>query len=250
MFLKRSICIALGLIGLLSFSAMAQEAIYPQLNAYVTDQAGLLSATDKENINNLLQELDNKTTAQVAVVTVATTQPEVIEQYAVKLFKQAGIGQKGKDNGVLFIIAANDRAMRIEVGYGLEGALPDALCSQIIRTVVIPEFKSGHFSQGIIKGAQAIASLVAKEYNITLSAEALASPVSGDANLSDNWWFLIFVLVMAFFVFSSMFGGFRGGGGGYYGGYGGGGFGGGGSGGGFGGFGGGGSGGGGASGRW
>ncbi len=249
MFLKRSLFIALGLIGLLSFSALAQEASYPKLNAYVSDQVGLLSAADNSAITNLLQELDTKTTAQVAVVTVATTQPEVIEQYAVKLFKQAGLGQKGKDNGVLFIIAANDRTMRIEVGYGLEGALPDALCGQIIRTLVIPEFKAGNFSQGIIKGSQAIASLVAKEYNVSLTGGLPDAPQLRDTSISDNWWFLILFLIVVFFVFSSMFGGFRGGGG-YYGGYGGGGFGGGRSGGGFGGFGGGGSGGGGSSGSW
>src|SRR5262245_48287002 len=88
-------------------------------DGYIYDGAQLISASDQENITRLLRELENKTTAQVAVATVPSTQPEPIEMYAVNLFSSWGIGQKKKDNGVLFLIAKLDRNLRIEVGYGL-----------------------------------------------------------------------------------------------------------------------------------
>ncbi len=242
---KRFSILLLWVLCFLSSPAIAAPVDYPSLNGYVTDNAGLINASDQEAITRIIKELDDKTTAQVAVVTVATTQPEAIEPYAVKLFEKAGIGQKGKNNGVLLLIASQDRTMHIEVGYGLEGALPDALAGRIIREIIVPEFKAGNISQGILKGADAIVGIVAKEYGVTIDGQQVVMPAQSGSD-SDAGWVAVLILIFSLLVFTSMCGGLRGGGG-YYGG---GGFGGGSSGGGFGGFGGGSSGGGGASGSW
>lgn len=233
----------------LSHGVLAAEPNYPlQPQGYINDDANLLNASDEEEVNWLLEELEQKTTAQVAVVTVATTEPETIEGYAVKLFEKWGIGKKGKDNGVLFLIASQDRRLRIETGYGLEGALPDVLCHQIIENLVVPAFKAGEYSKGITAGVQAIVGRIAKEYQVQITGQEEQN-FSSKGKEEIPW---IFILPIFLFLFYGVFifpliayrrpGGYWYSGGGYSGG--------GGFGGGFGGFGGGFSGGGGASGRW
>lgn len=240
-------------IGVISPSTWAQTSQYPQPTGYVNDFAGSINKQDIVIINNLAKELDSKTTVQLAVATVPSTQPLTIEQYAVELFKKWGVGQKGKDNGVLFIIAAQDHTLRIEVGYGLEGILTDAICSTIIHQIVVPEFKQGRISLGIVDGVKAIVSLIAKENGVTITGQEtqIYREVHQD---SSGFWLIVFVFcfIFMFYVMSFSLRGPRGWKDNYYGGGGLGGFGGGGfsGGGGFGGFGGGGSGGGGASGSW
>ena len=228
--------------------SFAQDVVYPPASGYVVDQSGIIDSAARSRLEAWILELKQKTNAEVAVVTVDSTEPLSIEEYAVNLFKRFGIGQKGKDNGVLLLVAYKDHHMRIEVGYGLEGAITDAYSSRIISTIMTPEFKQGNFSDGIEKGTAAIVTLIAKEYNVTLTG--VPQPVYQDQQ-SGSIWSLLFVLcIFISFFFSrgrGMFiplilgGGY--GGGGYSGG-------GGGFGGGFGGFGGGMSGGGGASGGW
>jgi len=245
------IAIFFAVIFSLTNPVMAQDVSYPQATGYVVDQSGIIDGATQSKLEAWILELKQKTGAEVAVVTVDSTEPLSIEEYAVNLFQRFGIGQKGKDNGVLFLVAYKDHHLRIEVGYGLEGAITDAQSSQIINTIVTPEFKDGNFSSGVEKGTAAIVSLIAKEYNVTLTG--VPEPVYQDQGNSSFW-----VIVLILCVVVAMFFG-RGGGGGMFlpmaypvGGYGRGGFGGGGGGfgGGFGGFGGGMSGGGGASGGW
>lgn len=149
--------------------ARAQEPDFPDYVGYVNDFAGILSNENKGAITALIGELERKTTAQIAVVTVGTVQPLDIEGYAVRLFEKWGIGQKGKDNGVLLLVAVRDRKVRIEVGYGLEGAIPDALAKVIIEDYIVQSFKAGDYNAGVAKGTVAISKLVAKEYDVTLS---------------------------------------------------------------------------------
>jgi len=241
----------LSLIANFAPLSFAQDVTYPAANGYVVDQSGIIDSAAQSRIEAWILELKQKTTAEVAVVTVDSTEPLSIEEYAVNLFQRFGIGQKGKDNGVLLLVAYKDRHMRIEVGYGLEGAITDAQSSQIISTIMTPEFKQGDFSDGIEKGTAAIVTLIAKEYNVSLTG--VPQPVYQDQQGGSAWFLLLIICIFVAFFFSrggGMFlpiGGFYGGGYGR-GGFGGGGFGGGG--GGFGGFGGGMSGGGGASGGW
>jgi uncharacterized protein len=149
--------------------AFCQEEAFPDYSGYVNDYANTLSYDTESRINAIMGELERKTTSQVAVLIMDTINPFDIETYAVKLFEQWGIGQKEKDNGVLLLIAIKDRALRIEVGYGLEGAIPDAMAKIIIEDYIVPSFKKGDFDTGVLKGAVGIAKLVAKEYNIELS---------------------------------------------------------------------------------
>jgi len=118
--------VAIFLCALSAFAAVTQAQDYPKATGYVTDTAGVLDVGTKQGLVTLLRTLHDKTTAQVAVAVVPTTGGISAEEYAVKLFEKWGVGKKGKDNGVLLVVAVKDRTMRIEVGYGLEGAIPDA----------------------------------------------------------------------------------------------------------------------------
>ncbi len=244
--------------GGISTTVWAQN--YPAApQGYVSDFAGTISAEDKEYITRLAQELEDKTTDQLAVVTVKSTEPETIEGYAVQLFQRWGIGQKGKDNGVLLLVAVSDRKVRIENGYGLEGTLTDLISGKIIRDIIVPSFKSGDYSTGIKDGATAIVSVIAKAQGIEITGQEgriAQSLQSEDDETSSRLFRLIFFIFVIMIIFRNLiylplmytgggYGGGRGnwGGGGFSGG-------GGGFGGGFGGFGGGMSGGGGASGSW
>ncbi|MCK4463846.1 MAG: TPM domain-containing protein, partial [Candidatus Omnitrophica bacterium] len=103
---------------------------FPPPRGYVNDFADILSNEYETKLNAFASELENKTTSQIAIVTIDSIKPYEIEDYAVRLFEKWGIGKKGKDNGVLILLALSDRNLRIEVGYGLEGAIPDAIAKQ------------------------------------------------------------------------------------------------------------------------
>ena len=254
----RKIFIFITCLLLLASYSQAQNE-FPNYTGYVNDYANILSDETKNKLSNFIGELERKTTAQIAVVTIDTVSSLDIETYAVKLFEKWGIGQKDKDNGTLLLIAVKDREMRIEVGYGLEGAIPDALNKIIIENYITPSFKEGDFNTGVLKGAIGIAKLIAKEYNVELS-ELDSLPINVPMPEKPpsiisifNFLFTLFIIIMfvslrtGFFWWWFLIPGRRRGGYWYGSGYGGnsGGFSGG-----FGGFGGGLSGGGGASGRW
>ncbi|MBF0216305.1 MAG: TPM domain-containing protein [Candidatus Omnitrophica bacterium] len=247
----------------LAGSVFAQKVDVPKPGGYVNDLAGILSVNEKSRLENILVQIVDKTTAEVAVFTVKTVSPMSVEEYAVKLFEKLGIGKKGKDNGVLILVASADRKVRIEVGYGLEGAITDLDSKAIIDDHIVPYFKNGEYSRGITAGVICIAFLLQKEYGIKFDIDGRPVPVFDRGNeegsglafaLSLILFILLFGIRMGPFLFvmnesgknywSRGSGGYFGGGsGGFGGGFGG-------SSGGFGGFGGGRSGGGGASGGW
>jgi uncharacterized protein len=207
----------------------------------VTDLTGTLYPGDIEQLRDVLSAFEQQTSNQIVVLMVPTLGGEPIEEVSYDIARKNAIGQKGKDNGVLVLIAKDDRQVRIEVGYGLEGVLPDILAGQIIRKEMIPHFKDDDYAAGIRAAIDAIILATKHEYKAETPARR---PSRGAPSLI---WILF---VIAFIVLRFMRRGL-GGGGFWWGGFGGGGFGGGGfgSGGGF--SGGGGSfGGGGASGRW
>jgi len=258
---KLFLVIAVGVIcqiGCVS-PGLAETSALPNYSGYVNDYAGVLSYENRQALTALIGELERKTTAQIAVVTVDTIAPYDIEGYAVKLFEKWGIGQKGKDNGILLLVAIRERKVRIEVGYGLEGALPDAIAKVIIEDYIVPSFKEGNYNSGIVRGTVGIAKLVAEEYDVTLSEFGTLPtnvPVPRKRSAAAVFFRILFNLFIIILILGTRTGflwwflipGFRRRGGFWYGS----GFGGnsGGFGGGFGGFGGGFSGGGGASGGW
>ena len=204
----KSIAVISGfLVAILAFSTsiFAQTASYPvQPQGYVSDFVGIIDSGTRQKIIALSGELEKKTTAQLAVVVVSTTRPETIEGYAVELFSRWGIGQKGKDNGILLLVAYNDRKLRIETGYGMEGAIPDAIAKNIIDRLMTPEFKSGNFSKGILNGASAIVSLAAKEYDIQITGEEdqMYEFVRKEPSLAEKIFSFIFTTVFILLILS------------------------------------------------
>jgi uncharacterized protein len=128
----------------------------PPLTARVTDLTGTLSAPERQALEAKLTAWESQTTNQLAVLIVPTTQPETVEQYGIRVAEAWKLGQKGRDNGVLFLVAKNDKRMRIEVGYGLEGNLPDVAARRIIGDTVAPLFSKGQFAAGIDAGVERI----------------------------------------------------------------------------------------------
>ena len=127
---------------------------FPILTGRVVDQASVLSPSIKDELETMLATHENNTTNQVVVVTIKSLGNSQIEEYSLELARHWGIGQKGKDNGVVLVVAPNDKQVRIEVGYGLEGTLTDALSSNIINYYIIPEFKKGDIQNGIDRHAK------------------------------------------------------------------------------------------------
>lgn len=138
----------------------AGASIPAKPQGWVSDFAGIMSDMTKSQIDALSAEVKKTTGAEIAVVTVSSLEGMSVEEYAVKLFKQWGIGEKGKDNGVLFLIAPNEHKTRIEVGYGLEPVITDGRAGEIIRETVIPFFKAEDYDQGILQGSRQIAALI------------------------------------------------------------------------------------------
>ncbi|MEA3328462.1 MAG: TPM domain-containing protein [Candidatus Omnitrophota bacterium] len=198
-----------SIILLSSIPLLSQEVNYPAYSGYINDYAGIISESDKVKANNLLSELEQKTTAQVAIATLSTTAPLDISTYAVELFQHWGIGQKNKDNGLLLLIATKDRKVRIEVGYGLEGALPDAVCNQIIYKGIIPLFKNNRYSQGVLTGVNTITDLIAREYDVELTGLSQAGvPIfeTGPASRAKSALEILFSLIFFILIFGFRFG--------------------------------------------
>jgi len=138
----------------------AAEVAVPPLTARVTDLTSTLSGDQVNALEQKLAALEARKGSQVAVLLVPTVQPDTVEQYAIRVFDQWKLGRKGVDDGVLLLVAKNDRKLRIEVGRGLEGAIPDAYAKRIIDEEIVPLFKQGDFAGGINAGADRIAKLV------------------------------------------------------------------------------------------
>ena len=136
--------------------AVAQPAEVPYLTGRIVDNAEILNADTRRRLSEVLRQHEQKSGNQIAVLTVPTIHGESVEEYAVRVFEQWKLGQKGKDNGLLVLVVPQDRRMRIEVGYGLEGVVTDAHASRIIRNVMTPRFRDGDFNGGIARGVDAL----------------------------------------------------------------------------------------------
>ena len=145
-----------SLLIMLLTSSILSAADIPYLTGRVTDNAQILSPTTSQSLTESLKAYESRTGNQIVVLTIPTIDGENIEEYAIKVFEAWKLGQKGKDNGILIVVVPNDRRMRIEVGYGLEGTLTDGMAGQIIRLVMTPKFKNGDYNGGIIDGTRAV----------------------------------------------------------------------------------------------
>ncbi|MGH8657942.1 MAG: TPM domain-containing protein [Gammaproteobacteria bacterium] len=169
------------------------EVPIPPLTARIIDQTGTLSAGQRLDLENKLQAFENAKGSQIAVLIVPTTQPEAIEQYSMRVVEQWRLGRKGVDDGALLVVAKDDRKLRIEVGYGLEGVLTDASSKRIISEVITPLFKAGEFYEGLAAGVDRMIRVV--------EGEPLPPPEpSGRSSPDDLIGGTVFALLMAFTV--------------------------------------------------
>lgn len=166
-------------------SVSCAEVAVPPLGSHVNDLANLLSQPAKLSIDSKLKAFEETKGSQVVVLTIKSTEGEAIEQFAIRVAEKWKIGRKKIDDGVILVVAKEDRALRIEVGYGLEGALSDATSKQIIENFILPEFRTGNFDSGITAGVDAILK--------KLSGEELPIPQTED---SIDWVLVIVIVIL------------------------------------------------------
>ncbi|MFH1541388.1 MAG: TPM domain-containing protein [Elusimicrobiota bacterium] len=173
----------------------------PKPANWISDETNTIDASSYQQINTIIQELEQKTGAEIAVVSVKNfVDSDSIEDFSAKLFKEWGIGKKGKDNGVLLISSIENKKLRIEVGYGLEGILPDGLCGEILDKYIVPYFKNGEYGKGMSTGVLAIASVIAKDAGIELTCGTVEIKQVG--KVSKLGIFLRFLfLIMSIYIF-------------------------------------------------
>lgn len=159
-YVKIQNCLSLLLLLLATLNVKAQTQPVPKLEAGVTDQTSTLSNQQIKALEGELSSFEQEKGSQVVVLIISTTDPETIESYAIRLAEEWQIGRSGVDDGVILLIAKDDRKVRIEVGYGLEGAIPDAYAKRIIENIIIPNFRQGQFYNGIENGVGAIMGLI------------------------------------------------------------------------------------------
>lgn len=143
--------------------AGAQQVAIPALAARVTDLTNTLSAEQQSALESRLAQFEQQEGSQMAILLVPSTRPEAIEQYSIRVVDEWKLGRKGVDDGILILVAKNDREMRIEVGYGLEGVIPDAIANRIIEETMVPYFRQGDFYGGLSAAVEQLAGLVAGE---------------------------------------------------------------------------------------
>jgi len=148
---------------------LLQELEKAKKTGFVFDFAGVMRASDKNRITQLLSELEDKTGAEVKIVTISSLQGGEIQDFSNRLYERWGIGKKGKDNGALMLAAVQDRKVRIEVGYGLEGVITDAAAGRILSQYVIPAFRRNDYSTGLKAGAEVIAATIARSAGTQLT---------------------------------------------------------------------------------
>jgi len=163
-----------------------QVAVFPRPDGYVNDFAGILDESAETYLEGYLATLERDTSAEVVVVTVKSLDGVTIEDYANRLFADWGIGKRQEDNGVLLLVAPNDREVRIEVGYGLEGTIPDGLAGDIIRAQIIPQFQVNNLPKGIGSGLDRIARIIRRD---PAASTTTHSPDAGDSQ--PPLWFIM-----------------------------------------------------------
>ncbi len=181
---------------LFSVWSAAAEVAVPPLKARVTDLTGTLSAGQRAALEQKLAAFEARKGSQIAVLLVPSTRPETVEQYSVRAAEAWKLGRKGVDDGILLLFAMQDRTVRIEVGYGLEGALPDARAKRIVEDYIVPRFRQGDFHGGIEAGVDGVIRVIDGE-PLPPAPNARSpgrSPVSGLENLLFFGLFLVFVI--------------------------------------------------------
>ncbi len=187
-------------LGTICQAQWAMALAVPSVTNRVNDYAEMLSPATRQQLESVLTALEKSDSTQLAVLTIPSLEGENLEEFSLKVVEKWKLGQKGLDNGVLLLIAKNDRKLRIEVGYGLEGVLTDLTSGRIIRDIITPQFRNGNFDQGVINGVSAIISVIRGEFKA--EDMAASSGQKSDGNIEGMVIFLLFIL----FNISKVFG--------------------------------------------
>ena len=180
---------AAALLWLACLPAAAQQlAPIPALDSPVVDTTGTLDAATRQQLEGQALALQQRKGAQLQVLVVPTTQPEDIAQYAVRVYDQWRLGREKVDDGVLLVVAKDDRRVRIEVGYGLEGAIPDATAIRVIQEYVVPRFRAGDYAGGIVDATAVLTGLIDGEP----LPEPMATAPRGERDGGGGWLFALF----------------------------------------------------------
>jgi uncharacterized protein len=194
------------LLLILASPAFAGDPKFPPLTGRVVDDAGVLSASTQSELTAMLAAHERATGQQVVVVTLDSLQGYSIEDYGYQLGRHWGIGQKGKNTGALLIVAPKEHKVRIEVGYGLEGTLTDAISRTIIESYILPSFKRGDFNAGVVAGTTSILKVLGGDGGAEASPESIATVDSSNVALG---LFTLFFLLALILIASKILGGSR-----------------------------------------
>ncbi|MBC8415932.1 MAG: TPM domain-containing protein [Candidatus Cloacimonetes bacterium] len=195
--MKRTIIFTLILI-----SSLLVALEVPRLKSMVNDYGDVLSSREEMQLEQLLRDAQAKTSSQIVLLTIKSLQNENLEDYSLRVADKWKLGQKELDNGVLLLVAMQEKKIRIEVGYGLESVLTDIKCGYIIRNFIVPEFKKGNFSQGIANGLLAVTGLITNEFEITEEQLAKYQQQQKKGNNSQlPIGFIVFIIMMILMSF-------------------------------------------------
>lgn len=190
----------LSFLLLLIASSLAQALEVPPLRGRVNDYAGVMSQDQVRALESQLAQFEQETGHQIAVLTVPTLAGEDIEGFSIRVAENWKLGKKGFDNGVILLVAVKDRKLRLEVGYGLEGVLPDAIADRIIRDYIVPRFRAQDYAGGVIAGIDAVQKVIKQEPLPESARKTNQAPHSGFNSLA---MFAIAFVIFALMAFSS-----------------------------------------------
>jgi uncharacterized protein len=186
---------------------IAADAAMPRPAAFVNDFAGAMDESARQNLDAFLTSFEKQTGVEVAVAVVPSLDGMAVEDYAVRMFQEWGVGKKGKDDGVLFVVAPNERKVRFEVGYGLEGTVNDALAGRILDEYVLPKFKAGDMGGGISAGTVALVETIVKKENLNFDPgkeiagfESISQKEDEGGPLSTLFKVLVLVFLIYMFI--------------------------------------------------
>ncbi len=187
------VAVILLTVPFISAKTSAALEVLP-LHGRVNDLAGILSPTDTSDLNQKLAAIETETTNQIAILIIPSLNGDSIEEFGIRVARIWALGQKTRNNGVLILMSVQDRAVRIEVGYGLEGALTDAQSSYIIRNIMVPAFRQQQYAEGLSRAVDAIAAAIAGEFK--------AEPKTSDTEPKRYWDTVIFLSILLLIFFS------------------------------------------------
>lgn len=180
----------------------------PKLQGRVNDLAGLISRGTEAELERRMAELESSDSTQLVILTITSLEGEVLEEYSIRVAEEWGIGQEGYDNGALLLVSKNDRAVRLEVGYGLEGSLTDLLAGRIVDNEILPNFSAGRFDAGFLKGIEAVTAAVKGEYKAEAKPSSRAGSLRSGRSLMP--FLIIFIVVAMIGSKKRIFGGLAG----------------------------------------